>query len=156
MGYLTTAAFRDETTMPPGDVDGIEALAAGWVQRRLDRWSSFMDDRLRKRYAVPFDSDSPPATVVRWLTDLVTFDCYRRRGFNPTSEQDRAAILDPMTTALEQIKEAADSETGLFDLPLRADKPETSGIARGGPLSYAEASPYTWMDVQREAVDGEH
>ncbi len=49
------------------------------------------------------------------------------------------------------MKEAADSAEGLFELPLRADL-ETSGVSKGGPLGYTEASPYRWTD--RQADDG--
>lgn len=153
--YLDLAGFRDATTMPSGEVDRLEARSAGWIQKRCAWWSSYVNDQLKKRYAVPFDTSSPPATVLRWLVDLVTFDAYRKLGFSPTSAQDVAAIVDPMTRALEQLKEAADSKDGLFELPLRNDAQDVSGVARGGPLGYSEASPYTWTDLQADAAAAE-
>jgi guanyl-specific ribonuclease Sa len=86
-----------------------------------------------------------------WLATLVTPLVYRKRGIDPTDEQIVAADAAAQT-ARDEIKEAADSETGLFELPLRADT-SASGVDRGGPFGYAEASPYTWLDVQREAVN---
>lgn len=153
--YLDLTGFRAETTMPGVEVDRLEARDAGWIAKRLARWSAYLNDRLKKRYAVPFDTSSPPATVIRWLVDLTTFDAYRKLGFSPTSEQDKAAIIDPMQAALEELKEAADSKDGLFELPLRNDAQDVSGVARGGPLGYSEASPYTWTDLQADAAAAE-
>jgi len=50
--------------------------------------------------------------------------------------------------AVAELKEAADSKDGLFDLPLRADTTAT-GVSKGGPRGYSEASPYTNLDRQR-------
>lgn len=157
-GYLLVDGFRSRTVMPPGDVDRLEQTRPGYLQSRLDLWSATIDARLRKRYAVPFDSTSPPITILGWLTDIVTFEGYMARGWNPNSEQDALiaaayvrVVGDPSKNAKGELQEAADSETGLYDLPVRADTP-TSAISQGGPFGYSEQSPYTWMDVQRQAV----
>ena len=49
--------------------------------------------------------------------------------------------------ALAEIKEAADSEQGLFDLPTN-DVVGDSAIGHAGPLAYTEASPYVSADRQ--------
>jgi hypothetical protein len=148
--YLTLAQFRLRTVMPGGDVDAIEAAAPGFLLQLLEDETEWLKARLRKRYAVESFDASPPAIVLRWLVKMVTPQAYEKRGWNPSSEQDKA-ILDAGDAARAEVKEAADSEVGLFDLPLRQDA-AGSGISKGGPFGYAEASPYTWTDRQAEAV----
>jgi hypothetical protein len=127
---------------------------------RRDNWLSFVDatlvevtddihSRLRKRYAVPFAS-SVPTVILRWFRDLVIPRLYEARGWDASDGQAQS-ILDREERANDQIKEAADSKDGLYDLPLNAGT-ATSGISQGGPLAYAEASPYTWPDLQRDAA----
>ena len=60
-------------------------------------------------------------------------------------------ILAEAERAREQMKEAADSEIGLYDLPLLNDV-TTDGISKGGPLGYSEQSPYSWTDEQADAI----
>ena len=129
----------------------VEALPEkNFIVSRVEHWESYLNDRLSKRYAVPFASPVP--TILKgWCTALVTLDLYSKLGFNPSSKQDDEAIVQAAQRAREEIKEAADSKDGLFELPLRADTNER-GISRGGPLAYSEASPYEWTDVQAEAV----
>lgn len=124
-----------------------------FVEAAIARHQAYIEGRLRKRYPIPLDAKGTvPECVVRWLTSLVTRDCYGRRGFNPSSEQDAAMVLDMATTAEAEIEEAADSETGLFDLPSFEGLPDTSGVTQGFPLSYSETSPYVAFD--RQACDG--
>ncbi len=137
--------------MPPADVNALEANRSGFITKRLEIRTGEIHARLAKRYATPFSSDSPPDAVVGWLVALVTLDAYMARGFNPGSEQDGIVVADSQR-AQDAIKEAADSQTGLYDLPLRQDSVGTSGVTLGGPLGYSEASPYEWTDVQAEAV----
>lgn len=149
---LTLAAFSERTIMPIDDVTDLQAREPNFLQKRLDGQWSWIMARLAKRYDVEAMAVSPPEIVLIWLTALVTFDAYSKRGFNPSSESDKAAILDAFTEAKTEVKEAADSQTGLFDLPLVAAAPSTSGVSRGFPLGYSEESPYTWTIVQ--AVNG--
>ncbi len=134
--------------MPPDDFDAIDPA---FVESRLAIGTSEINGRLRKRYMAPFASPVPEA-VLGWLTAIVTPELYFRRGWDPASEQG-AAIIDAAKRAREEIKEAADSKEGLWDLPLREDTTD-EGISKGGPLAYSEASPYEWLDVQREAIRG--
>lgn len=149
-GYMSVADFRVRTVMPQASVDALESREPDFLQTTLNDWSAWINARLAKRYAVPF-GDPPPTVVVVWLTQIVTFAAYAKLGWQPSSEQDRTAIVDPATQAKADVKEAADAKDGLFDLPLRSDT-TTSGVAVGGPLAYAEASPYRWADLQ--AIDG--
>lgn len=149
MPYLDVATFRARSLMPSEDVDDLEERSPGFVAARIAYHEGRINARLAKRYAVPFGAPVPEI-VLGWLTDLVQLDCYLRRGFNPTSQQD-GLIESSAQRAHDDIKEAADSATGLYDLPTRQDVADTA-IARGGPFAYSEASPYEWTDRQREEV----
>jgi hypothetical protein len=76
-----------------------------------------------------------------------------KRGVGPESsnidEYKRLAA-----EALDEIKEAANAEGGLYDLPLRGDTNQ-SGITRGAARAYTETSPYVQLDVQAELGHGE-
>ena len=154
-GLLNVEQFKARTIMPPADVDYLETKFPGFLQTEIDELTSYMESRLHKRYATPFSRVSPPYTAVRWLVSLVTERAYDKRGRNPTSEQDARAIDGPADRARDELKEAADSVDGLFDLPLREDLPGSSGLTQGGTLAYSEASPYDSLDRQREAVRGD-
>lgn len=123
-------------------------LDVNFVTTRLRANQAYIDARLAKRYPVPFASPAPEA-VCRWLADMTTKDCFARRGYNPTSAEDATAIDAPAQRALDELKEAADSDQGLFDLPIRDDQPGTTGISKGAPFVYSERSPYVAMDLQR-------
>lgn len=145
--YLTTPEFKSLTAMPSTRVDDLESVAAGYLSAQLTHWSSWIDSRLRKRYAAPFASPYPEA-VKLWLAMIVTPICWIRIGVDPNDPQ-WASVTELEKSAKEQVLEAANSETGLFDLPLRQDTTDT-GISKGGPLAYSEQSPYAWTDRQRE------
>lgn len=135
--------------MPPEDVDALEARHPNWLATKLDTTSRSIDARLRKRYNAPFAQPYPEA-VLGWLSDLVTPRAYLKLGVRPTDQQYEDLVANA-TRADEQIAEAADSNEGLFDLPLRADTTE-SGIELGGPFGYSEQSPYVAGDVQAETA----
>lgn len=86
-----------------------------------------------------------PEIVLSWLTVLVTDDMYRKRGRDP-QDPAMADLKEDVVTALAEIKEAADGDTGLFDLPSSEDT--DSAVTTGGPLGYSEASPYVWTDIE--------
>lgn len=127
------------------------ASHVAFVESRLRIETSKINARLSKRYAAPF-ADPVPEIVLGWLVALVTPKLYQRRGWDPSDAQ-AAEIIKDAETARDEILEAANSETGLFDLPLRDDGSK-SAIGRGGPFSYAEPSPYEWTDHQAEAIRG--
>jgi hypothetical protein len=145
--YLDLAGFKAETTMPVEHVDELVATSPGWIDRQLERVSRLIDSRLAKRYAVPFGSPAPDA-VKGWLADIVALRCYLRRGVDPADLQ-MAEVKADHDRALAELLEAANAETGLFDLPLLAST-TASGISRGGPQGYSEQSPYVWTDQQSD------
>jgi hypothetical protein len=147
MAYLTVAEFKLYTTMPSSFVDEVEARAPGYTQIKLDTKSAVIDSRLRKRYGAPYtDPTKVPIIVKEWLAALVTPDIFLKRGISGTDEQ-WSEYVKRADAANRDLELAANSETGLFDLPLHNDGTSPTGIV-GGTLVYSEASPYVWTDVQ--------
>ena len=151
--FLTLSEFRARTIMPAGDVDSLEVQTPGWTLGQLTSWTDRICSQLRKRYAVPFVAPYPE-TVKDWLARIVTIRCYLKRGVNPADPQ-MAVIKADCDDALKEISQAADSEKGLFDLPLRADVQTTSGVVVGGPMFYSEQSPYVWTGAQTRTAMNE-
>ncbi len=145
--YLDLAGFKDLTVMPSEFSNAIETISPGWIDAQLAYWSMQIDARLSKRYATPFASPYPVA-LTGWLARIVTVRAWLRRGVDPNDQQFSEVKADA-DAAWAEIKEAADSNTGLFELPLRADT-NASGVARGGPFGYSEQSPYVGFDIQRD------
>lgn len=87
-----------------------------------------------------------PEIVLGWLTALAQVDVFLKRGVNP-QDPTIATTLDMRAQALTELKESADSNTGLLDIP--TNEGTDSAITTGGPMGYAEQSPYTWTDVER-------
>lgn len=160
--YMLTSRFRELTIMPAGDLDMIETLEAGWTQKQIDLVGAWINTRLAKRYAVPFgadplvghtERDDVPEVIEGWIVALMTLRAFVKRGFNPSTSDDWfvEGVINPAKEAKAEVLEAADSEKGLFDLPFKASEdPDGTGVTRGGPLGYSEASPYAWTDVQLE------
>lgn len=143
--YLSLDEFKQLALIPAAFIDEVEEMAPGFVGKQIELESSRVDARLSKRYATPFNTPAPIA-VRAWVTTLVQPAVELKRGVGPeSSNYDEYKRLAGV--ALDELKEAANAETGLFDLPLRGDASE-SGIARGAPRSYSEQSPYVFTDEQ--------
>jgi hypothetical protein len=150
--YLTLAEFKDATVLPEGYADAVEASEADWTLAKLTFLSGYINARLAKRYAVPFVAPIPPV-ILDWLERLASWAVLLKRGCDPTDQQT-AEIKERATLALAEIREAADSKEGLFELPLRDDT-SADGISKGFVQGYSEASPYTWTQIQLEAAEAE-
>lgn len=87
-----------------------------------------------------------PEIVLSWLTTLVTHKLMRKRGMNPQDPIIELLVAD-VQRVHDEIKEAADSKDGLFDLPTSED--EDSAVTTGGPAGCSQTSPYVWQDVER-------
>jgi hypothetical protein len=87
-----------------------------------------------------------PEIILDWLATLVTYDAYRKRGAN-FQDPAMAQLVDDVARVAEEVKEAADSKDGLFDLPVSEDL--DSAVTTGGVLGYSEQSPYSWVTIER-------
>lgn len=143
--YLTASEFELLSIAPPEFLDEIEDRSAGWIDAQLLTQSRWIDARLSKRYAAPFQAPFPEV-VREWLARLVTFRCYLRRGVDPSDAQ-MIEIKADRDAAMLEILEAANSETGLVELPMR-EGDGSAGVSRGNTMVYSEASPYVWADAQ--------
>lgn len=144
--YLTIPELKVRMDLPSEYVAEIEALQPGWTAAQIESCSRLdIDPPLRKRYTVPFDPC--PEAVKTWIARILTVRILRRRGIDPTDQQFVSYEKDKDKT-LADIQAAANSDTGLWDLPLRDDGSATTGIALGGPRSYSEQSPYVFTDQQ--------
>jgi len=146
VAYLTLTEFRRGTLMPGSFVDEVESNDPGFIDQRLYLASAKIDVRLTKRYDAPFKQPYP-AVVEEWLISLVTYEVWLKRGIAATDQQAEQYKAD-RDNARGDIESAANSEVGLFELPLRSNTDGT-GITRGFPTSYSEQSPYKWMTTQR-------
>lgn len=144
--YLTIAELKTRTVVPGAFIDSVEAEVPGWVDMSLEQMTHWIDSKLRKRYAAPFTAPYPPM-VLAWLAKLVAPEIMLRRGVDPTDRQFEA-IAEAAALAKAEITEAADGNGGLYDLPLNTASSAT-GISRGSPMSYSEASPYVGLTRQR-------
>lgn len=158
--YLDLAGFKDLSVMAGESVDELETVSPGWVDAQLEAASRAIDARLAKRYEAPF-AEPYPIAIKSWLARVVTVRALLRRGVDANDEQF-TTIKEDAAAAWEEIKEAANSAEGLYELPLREDT-TASGVSKGGPYGYSEQSPYVWTDRQvatgREedsAGDGTH
>jgi hypothetical protein len=145
------AGLKALSVAPDEAFTDLESRYPGWLLAQLGAWSAWIDGRLRKRYAAPFALPYPVA-VTGWLARIVTAAAYHKRGVDPTDQMVGQVIEDGNAARLE-VAEAANGDTGLWDLPLRADTTAT-GISKGGPLGYTETDPYTWTTVQRDRYTG--
>lgn len=160
--YDTVAGFRTGGTMPPADVDLLEAKYPGTLLGFIVEESAWLDDALRRRYWVPFgvpagggapDLALVPVTVRKWVRQLVTPRAYLLRGVNSTGE-DWSAIVAQADRARSDVRDAADPEKGpLPELPLRADMLSVSGVALGGPMVVTYTTIHGWVDALAAARD---
>lgn len=145
-GYLTIAEFKMRTIMPSQQIDRLESLHPGWLDAQLEASSRYVDMYLAKRYAVPFSAPYPEA-VRSWVARMVTARAYLHHGI-PASDAQQALVASDADKAETEVKEAADGNLGLIDLP-KSDLAQGSGVTLGGPRVYSESSPYVAGDVQR-------
>lgn len=145
--YLDLATYKGLSLLRSAEIDRVDAEEPAFFAATFTAESAFIDSRLAKRYAAPFITPYPIA-VQRWLARIVDGVAVFKAGFKP--EDPTALKIDEREKdARAELKEAADSKDGLFDLPLRADTND-SGIAAPRPLGYSEHSPYVAFDVQAD------
>jgi hypothetical protein len=151
--YVTVQDVQDLGILLQEDIDFLEARYPGIVLRLATKVSGYFDGRLAKRYGTPFVSPYDDG-LVDAVAAITAYRLLVKRGGKP--DGTKVAAAERAHDAAEAwIKEAADSKDGLVELVRTQATPrgETS-INKGGPLGYSEASPYSWMDVQRERLEG--
>jgi hypothetical protein len=131
--YLTLAEYRSITTIDGSIVDLCSAKGKD-VQRWLDLSSAHIRSRLVKRYAIDWSevaNQPTPDKIIQWLILLVDIPVCKCAGAIPEGRVDDWVREDEQKVEAE-IKEAADSEGGLFELPLRETGP--SAVSKGAPI----------------------
>jgi hypothetical protein len=152
--YIDTPELKLLGSLPAEDVDDIETRYPGIVAKTISVVCGLYDARLAKRYAAPFVAPYPDALKFNVARE-VAWRLYIKRGFNPSGAMDQL-LEKEHTEADAWLREAADSEKGLVELPARQATPgEATAINQGGPYGYSEASPYAWTNIQRDAADWE-
>lgn len=147
---MSVDEYKLRSALPNEYVDAIETRTPGWTAQQLVSATAEIYGALSKRYVTPFNVDQEmPRTWAAWIVDAMVIT---RRGVDPDElGVEVGKLIERADTARAQLQAAANAETGLFELPLRADDPTSpSGITRGGPFYYTEQSPYVWTDQQRE------
>lgn len=153
MPYATSSDVRLKGVLIPADVDRVEARFPGITAARLATAHARLNARLQKRYRLPFLTPVPEC-LVWWEAVVVSYELLTDlRGLNPESGQG-PRLEQAYQEAKEWLTAAVDSEHG--DVELRsAEAPlGAAAVNAGGPLGYSELSPYTWSDVQIEALRG--
>lgn len=153
--YLTLAQYRSLTTLDGSTVDLCVAKGKD-VQRWLDMASAHIRSRLVKRYAVEFDAPGPtPDKIIQWLILLTDIPVCKSAGVTPEGRVDDWAREDETRTN-DELKEAADAENGLFELPLKnTDTLGSSAINKGGPMVASNNTIYGYFDEQQRIRDEE-
>lgn len=149
--YATTQDVMDLGILLQEDVEWLEQRYPGIVERTATKVSATFDDYLAKRYGTPFQTPYPDSLVDN-VAAVVAYRLLVKRGGKPDGTKVEAATR-ARDEAMAWVKEAADSEKGLVELVRAQATPRgATAIDKGGPLGYSEASPYSWMDVQRERI----
>ena len=73
-----------------------------------------------------------------------------RARLRATDEQV-AQVFEDAKVAEGELKEAADEENGLYDLPIDDDK-NVSALTEAEPLGSSETSPYEWIDHEADKI----
>ena len=152
--YLALATYKQRTTIDASIVTLCENKGkdvAWW----LESASAQINTRLAKRYAVDFASPGPvPDQIIFWLIRLVNIDVWECAGGLPEGREDGWADA-ARKQVYEEIKEAADAENGLYELPLRNTDPlGASAINKGGPMVVSFNTIYGHFDAQAADRDG--
>jgi len=95
-----------------------------------------------------------PETILHWIAFIARPDVFAKRGWNPANDSQLDEYRKVREEVYAELEKAANSQDGLFDLPLNRDA-GGSGITQGGPLGYSETSPYVWQTAQRDAAESE-
>lgn len=144
---LSLAAYRTTTTIPTSLVDRCAAQGKS-VQTWLDIHWSHIKARLVKRYAIEddFQGGDVPQKITEWLLVLTDINVWACVGGVPEGREDGWADKD-RDRVREELVEAANADSGLFELPLRAsDALGASAVNKGGPHVVRFATGFDYFD----------
>lgn len=155
MAYVDRVYVSNVAPIPSAIIQQLESEQPGAFDAICEAISRTFDARLHKRYATPFKEPVPEIIRIN-VSMVVAYQVWLKVGFNPQSEQD-ALLKMARDDALEWLKEAANAETGLDELPSREDPAsgDDSAAKRTRPLARTDASPYTWTRRQADRVRSE-
>jgi len=145
-GYVTADRFIDLTVLAEERVAELNVRNPNYLPANIEHVLRTIEDRLRHKYAIPF----PPAhpTIEGWIVCIVQARAALRVGIDP-GDPGYAECVRLAEQADTQIAEASKPESAAWNIPL-ISATDGSAISKGAPFGYAEASPYTWTDVQYE------
>lgn len=161
MPYLTYGDYKERSIYEASEID--EFYARPGRASTFTRWekslrSRKIDDKLRRRYAVPFGVTSPavepdpsivPEAAKDWLTAYLDARLMRARR-DPGSEAEAGDSDNTLEAqeATREIENAANPDVPANpELPLAADKPDSSGVVKGGPFVIEYLDPHTAWDA---------
>jgi hypothetical protein len=137
--YTINGGVTYTTGLAPVALPGVVPLVGTGMSLQVPVGSIWQADN---QYAA---ATPVPEIILKWLNALVTLAAYRRRGFNP-NDPAGDLIVQAAVEAKKEVLEAADSKSGLIDIPVSEDL--DSAVTTGGPLGTSDASPYAWQNRQ--------
>lgn len=145
--YLPFDEYKERSIYEPAELD--EFFGRPGRVNTYSRWekslrSRKIDDKLRRRYVVPFgaipataepDPAKVPEAVKDWLTAYLDARVMRARR-DPGAEAEAGDSDNTLeaTEATKEIENAANADVPHPELPLRADAANKDGVSRGGPF----------------------
>lgn len=158
MPYLSLAEYKDRSVYDPAEID--EYFGRPGLTNRFAVWERTLsarkiDDKLRRRYLVPFPELAPEA-VKDWLTAYLDARLMRARR-DPGSEVEAGDTDNTLeaSEATREIENAANPEAPAHpELPLRADL-DLSGVSKGGPFVASVVTIHGFFDAQQAQRDEE-
>jgi len=159
MPYLTFDELKEASAFSPSDWDELNTRRpntfARWEKTLRSRK---IDDKLRRRYAVPFGVVPPaeepnpslvPEAAKDWLVAYLDDRLLRSRRNAGSEDLNDVDISNEAQEATTEIENAANPEQpGHPELPLRSDLASSSGIVKGGPLVASNTTIYGFYDEQ--------
>lgn len=160
MPYLSFEEYKERSIYEASEIDefysrpGRVNTYAHWEKSLRSRK---IDDKLRRRYAVPFgatppaepDPDLVPGAAKDWLTAYLDARLMRARR-DPGSEAEAGDNDNTLEAqeATREVENAANPDVPAHpELPLAADKPESSGVVKGGPFVVEYLTPSDAWDA---------
>lgn len=162
MPYLPFDEYKERSIFEESEID--EFFSRPNRVTTYSKWEKGIrgrkiDDKLRRRYAVPFgvvppatepDPDLVPEAAKEWLTAYLDARLTRARR-DPGSEAEAGDTDNTLeaTEATTEIDRAANAnEPPHGELPLAADKPSVSGVALGGPFVHEDRTAHhVWARI---------